>query len=240
MRTAPPRNQPPFSFVDAGSWITCKTSAVPPEVVALTAVVCGSASVALARWMRGIAEHPSDWLTSGLHALLATLGGAGAALLAVSWAEVVAFAALALACALLVAIDLAEHRLPDVIVLPMYAVMLGTLTVEAAVSGEWAGLVRSVAAMAALGAGYFALAWINPSGLGLGDVKLAGVLGLFLGWFGWASVLAGTLAAFLLGGAFAVVLLITRRANRRTAFPFGPWMVAGAAVGAVWVPAMAT
>ncbi len=239
MRTEPPRNRPQFSFVHAGSGITCKTSAVPPEVVALTAVACGSASVALARWMRRVADQPSDWLTSGLHALFATLGGAGAALLASSWVETVAFGVLALACALLVTIDLAEHRLPDVIVLPMYPILLGGLAVAAAVSGDWGDLGRSAAAMAVLGAGYFALAWINPSGLGLGDVKLAGLLGVFLGWFGWANVLAGTLAAFLLGGAFAVVLLISRRANRRTAFPFGPWMVAGAAVGAVWVPAMA-
>jgi len=209
---------------------------VPADVVALTAILCGLLSVTLAPWMRGVADAPSDWLTSGLHTLLATLGGAGAALLASTRVETVAFGVLALACALLVTIDLAEHRLPDVIVLPMYPILLGGFTATAAVSGEWGDLGRSVAAMAALGAGYFALAWINPAGLGLGDVKLAGVLGLFLGWFGWANLLAGTLAAFLLGGAFAVVLLITRRANRKTAFPFGPWMVAGAAAGAAWVP----
>lgn len=209
---------------------------MPADVVALTAILCGLVSVTLAPWMRRVADAPSDWLTSGLHTLLATLGGAGAALLASTRVETVAFGVLALACALLVTIDLAEHRLPDVIVLPMYPILLGGLTAAAVVSGEWGDLGRSVAAMGALGAGYFALAWVNPAGLGLGDVKLAGVLGLFLGWFGWANVLAGTLAAFLLGGAFAVVLLITRRANRKTAFPFGPWMVAGAAAGAAWVP----
>lgn len=202
------------------------------HVVVLTAVLTGIAAVVLSPWMRGIAEQDSGWLTSGLHAFLAVLGGAGAAALATTWAETVAFAVLALACALLVVIDLAEHRLPDVITLPLYPVMLMTLALAAGVSGEWSRFGRAAAAMAALAALYFAMAWIAPSGLGLGDVKLAGPLGAFLGWFSWAHVLAGTLAAFLLGGLMAVVLLVFRRASRDTAFPFGPWMIAGAAVAA--------
>lgn len=205
---------------------------MPVHVVVLTAVLTGIAAVALSPWMRGIAEQDSGWLTSGLHAFLAVLGGAGSAALATTWAETVAFAVLALACALLVVIDLAEHRLPDVITLPLYPVMLVTLALAAGVSGEWSRFGRATAAMGALAALYFAMAWIAPSGLGLGDVKLAGPLGAFLGWFSWVDVLAGTLAAFLLGGLMAVVLLVFHRASRDTAFPFGPWMIAGAAVAA--------
>ncbi len=199
-----------------------------PTVIVLTAVLTGLAAVVLAPWMRGIAEEESGWLTSGLHSFLAVIGGAGAAALATTWAETVAFAVLALACALLVAIDLAEHRLPDVITLPLYPIMLVTLAIAAGTSGEWSRFGRSAAAMVALAAVYFAMA-ITPSGLGLGDVKLAGPLGAFLGWFSWAHVLAGTLAAFLLGGAMAIILWITGRANRKSALPFGPWMIAGAA-----------
>jgi leader peptidase (prepilin peptidase)/N-methyltransferase len=64
--------------------------------------------------------------------------------------------------------------------------------------------------------------------MGLGDVKLAGVLGLYLGWLGWSSVLVGTFAGFLLGGVLGVALLLVRRASGRTAIPFGPFMLAGA------------
>ncbi len=207
---------------------------VPAAVIVLTAVLTGIAAVFLTPWMRGIAEEESGWLTSGLHSFLAVLGGAGAAALGTTWAETVAFAVLALACALLVAIDLAEHRLPDAITLPMYPIMLVTLAIAAGTSGEWSRFGRSAAAMVALAAVYFAMAWITPSGLGLGDVKLAGPLGAFLGWFSWEHVLAGTLAAFLLAGLFAIVLLVIHEARRDTAVPFGPWMVAGAATGATW------
>jgi leader peptidase (prepilin peptidase)/N-methyltransferase len=69
--------------------------------------------------------------------------------------------------------------------------------------------------------------------MGLGDVKLAGVLGIALGWVGWGAVVVGGFAAFLLGGVFGIALMVTRRAGRRTGIPFGPWMILGAGVGAV-------
>jgi prepilin signal peptidase PulO-like enzyme (type II secretory pathway) len=75
------------------------------------------------------------------------------------------------------------------------------------------------------------MALIYPGGMGFGDVKLAGVLGLFLGWLGWAPLMVGAFSAFVLGGLFSIVLLFTRRANRSSGIPFGPWMVAGAWVG---------
>ena len=67
--------------------------------------------------------------------------------------------------------------------------------------------------------------------MGFGDVKLAGVLGLFLGFLGWAPLVVGAAAAFLLGGVFGIVLLIAGRAKRGRAIPFGPWMVVGAWIG---------
>ncbi|MCT1515164.1 prepilin peptidase [Dietzia cercidiphylli] len=200
--------------------------------VILTAVVCGALAAALTGWIRSIADSDSRWLRSGLHVALAAAGGAGAAGLAGTVPELVAFAALAVACALLVAIDLAVHRLPDVVVVPMYPVLLATLGVASAVTGDWGALGRAAAAALALLAFYFTLAFINPSGLGLGDVKLAGVLGLFLGWLGWYYVLVGTLAAFALNAVVALVLLLSRRADRHTGIAFGPAMIAGAAAAA--------
>jgi leader peptidase (prepilin peptidase)/N-methyltransferase len=199
-----------------------------------TAVLIGVAASILTPWLRRLARRDSAWFTSRLHVLLAGLGGAGAATLADGWAELVAFALLALACALLIVIDLAVYRLPDLIIGPMYPILIVALTVAAAVDRDWSRFGRAAAGGAVLAVGYLILALLVPWGLGLGDVKLAGLLGAFLGWTGWANVLVGTLAAFTLNGVVAAVLLLSRRATRNSATAFGPWMVAGAAIGAIW------
>ncbi|GAA3125388.1 A24 family peptidase [Planomonospora alba] len=125
-------------------------------------------------------------------------------------------------------IDFEVKRLPDVIVLPSYLVAAALLAPAAAAGAGWAPALRALAAMAVLFAFYFALAWFHPGGMGFGDVKLAGLLGLYLGWLGWGAVVVGTFAAFLLGGLAGAVLLATGRAGRKTAVPFGPAMLAGA------------
>lgn len=130
-------------------------------------------------------------------------------------------------------IDVDTHRLPDAIVLPSYPVAAVLLTVASATSGDWAALARSAAGLAALGGFYVAVRLVYPRGMGLGDVKLAGLLGAYLGWFGWGALVVGGFSAFVLGGLHALVLVAARRAGRRTAMPFGPWMLAGAMVGVV-------
>ena len=128
----------------------------------------------------------------------------------------------------LAAIDLDVKRLPNAIVLPSYLVGVALLVPAAAATGDWGPAGRGLLAMAALAAGYLALATAYPGGMGLGDVKLAGLLGLYLGWLGWGEVVIGTFAGFLAGGVVGAVLLVTRRARRRTALAFGPYMLAGA------------
>ncbi|ROP75408.1 leader peptidase (prepilin peptidase)/N-methyltransferase [Frigoribacterium sp. PhB107] len=145
--------------------------------------------------------------------------------------ELVAFLWLAGASVALAIIDVEHHRLPDAIVLPSYAVGLVLLGASSALSGEWDALLRGVVGMAALFVFYLGLALVKPGAMGLGDVKLAGVLGLWLGWLGWGELVVGAFAAFLLGGLFSLVLLATRRAQRTGGIPFGPWMLAGAWVG---------
>ncbi|MBB0991659.1 prepilin peptidase, partial [Dietzia sp. SLG510A3-30A2] len=203
-------------------------------IAVASAVVSGLAAAALGRWMRSLAESDSRWLRSGLHVVLAAAGGFGAAYLALGWADLVTFAALAVGCALLIAIDLAVFRLPDEIVLPLYPIVFGGLAVTAAMFDVWGSLGRAAAAAAALLAFYFVLALINPSGLGLGDVKLSGVLGAFLGWLGWPAVLAGTLAAFVINAVVALVLLAAGRVGAKSGIAFGPAMVIGAVVGAAY------
>lgn len=130
-------------------------------------------------------------------------------------------------------IDLDTKRLPDVIVLPGYAVGVSLLTLACLLGADWWALLRAGMGAAIL-FGLYALLWlIRPGAMGMGDVKLAGLVGLHLGWLGWAAVAVGAIAAFILGGLYGAGLLATRRAGRRTALAFGPWMVVGAWTGAL-------
>jgi leader peptidase (prepilin peptidase)/N-methyltransferase len=142
-----------------------------------------------------------------------------------------AFLYLAAITVALALIDLDVHRLPNVIVLPAYAVGAALLVPAALLAGDPAGLLRSAAGAGILGGVYLALAVAVPRGMGGGDVKLAGALGLFLGWLGWPELAVGAIGGFLLGGLFGALLLLTGRARRGTAVPFGPWLLAGAWLG---------
>jgi leader peptidase (prepilin peptidase)/N-methyltransferase len=73
----------------------------------------------------------------------------------------------------------------------------------------------------------FLLAVASPRSFGMGDVKLGGILGGYLGWFGWAHVYYGVFAGFVLGAVLAIGLLAGRRANMKTAIPFGPMLIVG-------------
>ncbi|WP_166805337.1 A24 family peptidase [Cryobacterium sp. TMT4-10] len=143
----------------------------------------------------------------------------------------VAFLYLAAVSVSLAMIDLDTQTLPNRIVLPAYPVAAILLIVAALLSGEPARLFGALAGGAALFGVYLLLALAYPAGMGLGDVKLAGVLGLYLGWLGWGELAVGGFAAFLLGGLFAIGLVVTRKATRKSGIPFGPWMLAGAWLG---------
>lgn len=142
-------------------------------------------------------------------------------------------AAISVALAL---IDLDTKRLPDAIVLPAYPVALVLLALASWNPGgpaDWPALVRAVVGGAVMFTVYFLTVLAYPKGMGFGDVKLAGVLGLYLGWYGWGALVIGWFSAFVLGGLFSVVLLALGRATRKSGIPFGPWMLLGAAVGIV-------
>jgi leader peptidase (prepilin peptidase)/N-methyltransferase len=145
--------------------------------------------------------------------------------------RLLAFLYLAAISVALSIIDIEKHRLPKAIVLPGYAVGAVLLGTAAVLEGDWVGLGRMAAGSGILFGFYFLLAFISPRGMGMGDVMLAGVLGLFLGSLGWGQLAVGAGAAFVLGGLFSIILLITRRVGRKGGIPFGPWMLLGAWVG---------
>jgi len=132
----------------------------------------------------------------------------------------------------LTVIDIRTHRLPNAIVLPTLGATVGVLAASCLFGAPWQGFARSVTVAAALFMIFAALRVIGRGAMGGGDVKLAALVGVVLGWAGWSAVLAGVLAAFVLGGLVGSALILARRATRSTRMPFGPFLAAGTWVGA--------
>jgi len=131
----------------------------------------------------------------------------------------------------LAVIDVDCRRLPDAIVLPSYGVLAVLLTASAAWQRDWWSLGRAGIGAAALFAFFFALAFIYPAGMGFGDVKLAGIIGGVLGYLSWPAIVIGAFAGFVLGAVVGVVVIALRHGDRKTAVPFGPFMIVGALLG---------
>lgn len=128
-------------------------------------------------------------------------------------------------------VDIAVKRLPDPFTLPSYVVGPVLLAAAAPFTADgWPRLAYALVGMAFLWLVYGLQHFLLPNAIGRGDVKLAGVLGLYLGWFGQSTWFIGLLLGFVFGGLAAVGLLLTRRASRKTEIPFGPYMMAGALV----------
>jgi leader peptidase (prepilin peptidase)/N-methyltransferase len=131
----------------------------------------------------------------------------------------------------LLAIDARTHRLPNRIVLPALAASVVLAGIDALVTQRSVPLIGALAGMLILGGFYAVLRGTSRGGVGGGDVKLAALIGLVLGWHGWQVLMIGAASAFVLGALYALVLMAFRRANRSTRIAFGPWMIIGAVLG---------
>jgi leader peptidase (prepilin peptidase)/N-methyltransferase len=145
-----------------------------------------------------------------------------------------AFLVLAVAGVLLADVDLRHRLLPNRLLAPAFGAGAVLLAGAAALTGDWTALLRAGLGAAALFAVFLALALISPRSMGMGDVKLAGLIGLYLGWLGWSTLVIGALAGFVVQALVALVLLAGRRIGLRSELPFGPAMLLGAvfAIGA--------
>ena len=144
--------------------------------------------------------------------------------------DTLAFAYLAVLGVSLSAIDLAVNRLPDRLTLPAYPILIALLAVPAVTQHDLGALLRALLGGLALFAGYLILAVAHPGGLGGGDVKLAGLVGLALGWLGWPSLVAGAALGFVLSAGVSLALLAARRITLRSSISFGPYLLGGALI----------
>jgi leader peptidase (prepilin peptidase)/N-methyltransferase len=127
-------------------------------------------------------------------------------------------------------IDLEHYIIPNRIVYPTLFAGGALLVVAALAEGEPARITH--AAIGAFAA-WFALLvvhFIQPRGMGFGDVRLSAVLGMYLGWIDLELVLLGMLLGFLLGAGIGIGLVVTRIKTRKDAVPFGPFLAAGAVI----------
>ena len=197
---------------------------------------CGAApraaeAVPFAGWLLPIAR--AALLPIGGWDLLVELGtGAGFAVMALRFGlspVLPAFLLLAALAPALAVIDLRWRRLPDPLTLPAYPAAALLLAVGAlAIPGGPRHFLSALAGMAAAWLFFALLAFVHPAGLGWGDVKLSGVLGLYLGWLGAAALAAGLLGAFVLAALAGLGLIAAGRATRKSQIPFGPFMLASA------------
>ena len=178
-----------------------------------------------AAWWRGTTPGRVERaVTALIAAVLGMLAGH-----AVGWAAPLpAFVVFAGLATPLLLVDVQHHRLPDRLVLPAAAGALVLLTVAAGVRGDWSALARAAAAGGVVFGVFCAVTLASPSSLGFGDVKLAGVLAVYLGWLGWTRVFYGVFVGFLLGAFVAVALLAGRRATLKTDIALGPALIVGA------------
>jgi leader peptidase (prepilin peptidase)/N-methyltransferase len=208
---------------------------VLPVIAAVAGVMAGSfLSVRADRVLAGRPRGtwaPGGWARGGVG--LVEMGtGAGFAVMAVRFGPspvLPAFLLLAALAPVLTVIDLRWRRLPDPLTLPAYPAAAALLAAGALASpGGARHLLSALAGLAAAWLFFALLAGIHPAGLGWGDVKLSGVLGLYLGWLGAAAVAAGLLGAFVLAALAGLGLIAAGRATRKTQIPFGPFMLASA------------
>lgn len=152
----------------------------------------------------------------------------------------ITFLVVALAAVCLAAMDFDVHRLPDRIMWPTLGTLITGLLVAALVAGEPGVWGRVLLSGLACATGYLMVALVTLArgslAIGLGDVKLAALLGAGLGWFGWWQVFIGMYGGVLVGGLYALYLVLTKQVGRGGHLAYGPPMMVGALLGAVLAP----
>lgn len=169
------------------------------------------------------APVPAAVVTGALLALAALrLGGVP---------ELAAYCVLLAGLVALSVVDLRVGLVPRQVLYPTLAATAVALVAASASDGRFGALGGAAIGGAGAFGVFAAVWWLYPKGMGFGDVRMAGVCGMALGWLGFGPVYVGFLAAFVLGLLFGLGNLAVRRTTR---FPFAPALAAGTAVGVLW------
>jgi leader peptidase (prepilin peptidase)/N-methyltransferase len=172
------------------------------------------------RWL----ARPVGWIVIvGTGALFSAM----ALRLGETW-ELPAFLLLAFSLVVLSIIDLRLYLLPNRILFPLAGASVVLLGLAALADGDLDPFARALVCAVASFAAFTALHLVSPRAMGFGDVKLAFVLGLYLGWLGAGEAVLGFVLGFVYGAAVGVVLLATGARGRKDHVPFGPFLAAGA------------
>lgn len=194
----------PRDLVPVLSWLAlrgkCRQCHTSIGIEPLVLEVSTSVLFALTAW-----EFGATWVTAAYCVLMAGL-------IALSW------------------IDLQIKRLPREITYTTMIIGAPLLCVAALTEDEprrmWMMLVGAGLALALMMLIYL----LSRGGMGDGDVRLSPLLGLYLGWLNPGLVFVGLFFGFVIGAIVGIVLLIAKRAGRKTALPFGPFLAAGTVI----------
>lgn len=126
------------------------------------------------------------------------------------------------------AIDLEHFIVPNRIVYPTLFASVPLLLIAALVDGDGKAVREAAVGGALAFALFFVIHLASPRGMGFGDVRLSGLIGMFLGWLSVPHVLLGLFLAFLLASVAGIGLMVAKRRTRKEAIPFGPFLAAGA------------
>jgi leader peptidase (prepilin peptidase) / N-methyltransferase len=207
---------------------------------ALGALLCGMAGLAipvviagLPEPMGAVAARPRMLLRSSLGCAVA--GAALAAALGADPAALLVVLPLVPQAVLLAIVDHHTHLIPSRIVWPMLGLAVGLVLLVGVTTGDGPAVLRSAVGGVAVFLVFHGLWWMHSAGMGYGDVRLSAVVGTALGFLGWAELVIGVYAGFLLFAVVAVARSLARRDRRllREPAPYGPFLLGGALAGVV-------
>jgi leader peptidase (prepilin peptidase)/N-methyltransferase len=150
--------------------------------------------------------------------------------------ELLPYSTLAAVGVPLAIIDTLEHRLPNRLLLFAYPTLVTLLSLGSILHSDSTSIVRALISMTAVASFYLVLALTFPGGLGAGDVKLGGLLGLVLGWASWAAVMTGTLLGWLLGAGAWFTFRLTGHMTHSSLLPLGPFLLLGTLITITVMP----
>jgi len=142
----------------------------------------------------------------------------------------------------LVAMSVADIRVglvPRKFLYPTLLLVVVGLVCASSVADDWHRILTGAVCGVVAFVVFFVIWFVAPRSMGFGDVRLAGLIGLSLGWLGYAEAYLGFLVAFVAGAIFGVTKMLVLGTGRKTKLPFGPALAAGAVVGVLWGPALA-